>query len=365
MSSDVLAETLEALRLRGTAYFKADFRAPWGMAVPAKDVAAFHVVVQGQCWLRVPGETPRELGQGDVVLFPEGTAHELVHAADADASPAEDLLGRPGEAPKLGYGGTGSITTLVCGHFSYDRRGLHPFFAALPKLVHISGEDEPHASWVATASQMAAAESTAGQRGASVVVDRLAEALLIQTLRQFLARSAKPEGFLAAVQDPPVGRALACIHGRPERKWNVGDLAHEAGIFSVPPRWPRESATTPSSRSRRLSSASLGMAQEPPAEPSPERRPSGNGVDRFQNLAVEPRWANLIRRVLPRAEMRVIGFIYRAGPDQAHPGSHPQAQEGLSPSPTTPARRRQLRLRAVSAGAAPPGEGGVVGSLPP
>ncbi len=57
MSSDVLAETLEALRLRGTAYFKADFRAPWGMAVPAKDVATFHVVVQGQCWLRVPGET--------------------------------------------------------------------------------------------------------------------------------------------------------------------------------------------------------------------------------------------------------------------------------------------------------------------
>ena len=235
MSSDVLAETLEALRLRGTAYFKADFRAPWGMAVPAKDVAAFHVVVQGQCWLRVPGETPRELRQGDVVLFPEGTAHELVHAADADASPAENLFGRPGEAPKLGYGGTGSVTTLVCGHFSYDRRVLHPFFAALPELVHISGKDEPHASWVATASQMAAAESTAGQRGASVVVDRLAEALLIQTLRQFLARSAKPEGFLAAVEDPPVGRALACIHGRPERKWNVGDLAHEAGDLEVGP----------------------------------------------------------------------------------------------------------------------------------
>jgi hypothetical protein len=84
------------------------------MAVPAKDVAAFHVVVQGQCWLRVPGEAPRELRQGDVVLSPEGTAHELVRTADADASPAEDLLGRPGEGSDLGYGGTGSVTTGGC-----------------------------------------------------------------------------------------------------------------------------------------------------------------------------------------------------------------------------------------------------------
>jgi AraC-like DNA-binding protein len=231
MDSDVLAETLEALRLRGTAYFKAEFRAPWGMALPAGDVAAFHVVVQGGCWLRVPGQPPRELRGGDVLLFPQGAAHELAHAADAEAHPAEELLGRPGERPPdSGYGGTGSVTTLVCGHFSYDRRGLHPFFTALPEMIHVSGEDAQHASWVATASQMAAAEATGGQRGASVVVDRLAEALLIQTLRQFLAGSAEPRGFLAAAEDPGIGRALSCIHGHPARRWTVGDLAGEAGM---------------------------------------------------------------------------------------------------------------------------------------
>ncbi|MBT7595395.1 MAG: AraC family transcriptional regulator, partial [Gemmatimonadetes bacterium] len=44
MSLDVLASALEALRLRGTVYFQSDFRAPWGMAVPANNVAAFHVI---------------------------------------------------------------------------------------------------------------------------------------------------------------------------------------------------------------------------------------------------------------------------------------------------------------------------------
>lgn len=230
MGSDVLSEILEALRLRGTAYFKAEFRAPWGMAIPAKDVAAFHVVVQGSCWLRASGET-RPLRRGDVVLFPEGSSHELVHAPEAEASPAEDLLGSGrAEGPTPGYGGSGLATTLVCGHFSYDRGGLHPFFSALPELIHVSAGDGQHASWVATASQMAAAESTSGQRGAAVVVDRLAEALLLQTLRQFLAGRSKPEGFLAAVEDPPVGRALACIHGHPDQKWTVVDLAREAGV---------------------------------------------------------------------------------------------------------------------------------------
>lgn len=226
MGSDVLSETLEALRLQGTAYFKAEFRAPWGMAIPAKDVAAFHVVVEGGCWLRACGGT-RRLGHGDVVLFPEGSAHELVHAPEAPASPAGELLGSD---QAEGYGGSGSATTLVCGHFSYDRQALHPFFAALPELVHVPGTEAPHASWVATASQMAAAESASGERGAAVVVDRLAEALLLQTLRQFLATSPSPRGFLAAADDPAIGRALANIHAHPGQRWTVRDLAREAGV---------------------------------------------------------------------------------------------------------------------------------------
>lgn len=230
MAVDVLASTLEALRLRGTIYFQADFRAPWGMALPSGDVAAFHVVAHGSCWLRTGSDT-RPLGKGDIVLLPHGTAHELAHAADAEARPAAELLNEPPTTrPTLAYGGSGSATALVCGHFEYDRSALHPFFRTLPDLVHISASDQEQASWLATASRLAATESSSGQRGASAVVDRLAEALLMQTLRLFLDSSAEPRGFLAAIHDPSIGQSLSSIHGDPARDWSLAELASVAAL---------------------------------------------------------------------------------------------------------------------------------------
>jgi len=242
MSVDVLAKTLEALHLRGTVYFKADFLAPWGMAMPSGDVASFHVVAAGRCWLRTRGGATL-LKQGDIVLLPHGLAHELAHQEDAEARPAEEVFSEPktvasrssdGEGSSDGggpsFGGEGEATTLVCGHFEYDRRALHPFFRTLPELVHVSAGQEEQAAWLATAARLAAAESVSRQSGASAVVDRLAEALLMQTLRLFLDCTPEPRGFLAAVRDPSVGRALSSLHRDPARDWSVPELAAVAAL---------------------------------------------------------------------------------------------------------------------------------------
>ena len=228
----IFLHTLEALRLRGTVYFQADFRAPWGMAIPVGEkTAAFHVVADGRCWLRLADEAPRLLVNGDIVLLPHGTSHELVHDSAAEARPASELLSAPSQGgASIAYGGSGTSTTLVCGHFEYDREALHPFFKSLPRVVHISTGQEEQAAWLATASKLAAAESESGQRGASVVVDRLAEALLLQTLHLFLRSNPEPRGFLAAAQDPSIGRVLSCIHELPDRDWTLHELAHEARL---------------------------------------------------------------------------------------------------------------------------------------
>jgi AraC family transcriptional activator of mtrCDE len=202
--TDVLAKALEAIRLRGTVYFKADFRAPWDMSIPSKEIAAFHVVAAGECWLRVDGAKPHRLRAGDIAMLPHGTAHELVHEA--------------------------SLTTLVCGHFEYDHRGLHPFFRSLPTLIHIPANDAEQSSWLEAAGRLAAAESSSKNRGASAVVDRLAEALLLSTLRLYLEHERAPQGFVAAAKDPQIGLALAEIHDQPQRDWTLAELAKTAGL---------------------------------------------------------------------------------------------------------------------------------------
>ncbi len=218
------------LRLRGTVYFQADFGAPWGMAVPASQVAAFHVVATGHCWLRLQGETSIGLERGDIVLLPHGAAHELVHEEGASAAPAAELLSQPRQEEAPAYGGDGTTTTLVCGHFEFDREALHPFFETLPEILHISTGDDEHSDWLATAARLAAAESKGAQRCASVVVDRLAEALLLQTLRLYLDRAQEPRGFLAAVRDPAIGRALSRLHHDTAHDWSLCELAEIAGL---------------------------------------------------------------------------------------------------------------------------------------
>jgi hypothetical protein len=63
---DVLADVLEQVRLAGTVYFSAEFRAPWGVSIRPEGRAPFYVVTAGGCLLEVDGEpAPRTLAAGD------------------------------------------------------------------------------------------------------------------------------------------------------------------------------------------------------------------------------------------------------------------------------------------------------------
>ena len=235
---DILADILRAQRLRGTVYFRADFREPWGLDIQGGEFANFHIVARGKCWLRSgqPSST-RALEEGDVVILPHGSPHALLHAPYAKAVPASNVVasdsdGEDGSGARS-FGGSGAVTTtLICGHFDHDRRHPHPLFETLPSVVHVTASKHGDANWLTTAGHLAVAESTANRSGAAAVVDRLAEALLIQALLAYVAEMTKGEAssFLAAIQDRSVGRALNLIHQEITRDWNLSELAREAGV---------------------------------------------------------------------------------------------------------------------------------------
>ncbi len=53
---------------------------------------------------------------------------------------------------------------------------------------------------------------------------------MIQAVRAWLEQSTADTGWVSAVRDPHVGRAIALIHRKPERRWSVGALASEAHL---------------------------------------------------------------------------------------------------------------------------------------
>jgi AraC-like DNA-binding protein len=230
-----LTDILRSLRLTGTVYFQADFGAPWGMSLRGGELANFHIVVRGRCWVRpAPTADAIPLEEGDLVVFPHGDSHDLLNDVGAEVVPAQRLVGiegRQGESERRAagpYGGRGERTTLICGHFEYDQRVAHPLFAALPPMIHLRAPST--SPWVRTAAGLTAQEASAGQPGSGAIVDRLAEVLLMQILRAHVETLDDPATFLASLTDPAVAGALAEIHAAPEAQWTLASLARTVGM---------------------------------------------------------------------------------------------------------------------------------------
>lgn len=224
---DVLADILQTLRLRGTVYFHARFHAPWGMQIADGQYANFHLVTDGVCWLRTgEGTALVQLQSGDLVIFPQGSTHSLLYEKQASAAPAQDLLNTPRPGDGLSFGGEGASTTsLICGHFDYDREYPHPLFETLESFIHIPATKLADAAWIATASELAANLSEQKNPGGNAVVDRLAEALFMQALVAHIEARPDSAGFLAALQDRQIGKALSLMHQDIAHEWTLSELA--------------------------------------------------------------------------------------------------------------------------------------------
>jgi AraC-like DNA-binding protein len=63
------------------------------------------------------------------------------------------------------------------------------------------------------------------------VLARLSELVFVEALRRYTA-SLPPErtGWFAGLRDRHVGRALALLHGEPQRAWTVDELAERVGL---------------------------------------------------------------------------------------------------------------------------------------
>src|SRR5579864_2540019 len=90
---DALSEVLRIVKLRGALFFNAEFSAPWCVASSQSSQIApllcpgaghliiYHYLSDGRAWSQLPDGLRRDLGPGDVVVFPHGDAHCLGNGA--------------------------------------------------------------------------------------------------------------------------------------------------------------------------------------------------------------------------------------------------------------------------------------------
>jgi AraC-like DNA-binding protein len=203
------------------------------MAMKPTSAAEFHVIVRGNCWLRMPGRSePVALQGGDLVVLPHGDAHCLVDAPAGVARPAGEITQgqnldhyRP-----VTYGGGGLPAAVLCGYFKFDREHPHPLIAALPSLIHIRGTDSYDFAWLQTALNFMVHETQTARPGAEAVVNRLTEVLFVQMMRAYTEQTETPPGMLVAIADRQIGAALQLMHQAQQQPWTLETLARQVGM---------------------------------------------------------------------------------------------------------------------------------------
>lgn len=230
---DIIRDIVNTLRLRGNLYFRTDLSDPWGVFVPAEpNIARFHVVISGSCWMEIEGGDPFLFSEGDLVIVPHGQAHRMMDSVETPCRDLPDVLAeqRYTGSGILRYGGTGSTTSLVCGYFSYDADVLHPLIENLPKKIHITGRDNNNFMWLDSAMKFIGMEAETSEFGSVAIIERLSEILFIQVIRAYAKTTAGSVGYLAALGDPQLSRALEQMHKEPGEKWTIAKLARMAGL---------------------------------------------------------------------------------------------------------------------------------------
>lgn len=226
---DALTRILAAARVSGSLFSRAEMRAPWGVHTKGSEAAIFHVVIEGSGWAAPEGEEARPFQAGDLLVFPHGHPHTLRsapgtatrHIMALEAVEGEDRL------PCVIHQGDGARTSILCGTFRLDLDARDFLLPLLPPLLHVRG-DSPTAAWLDSTMRLMADEVSAGRPGSEAVVARLADILFIQALRSWSAEGAR--GWLGALQDPQVSRAMSLIHDAPDERWTAGALARRVGM---------------------------------------------------------------------------------------------------------------------------------------
>ena len=117
----------------------------------------------------------------------------------------------------------------VGGYFGLDGKHADILLGVLPPIVHIEKESDRSALRWSVERMMQ--ELREPQPGGFLVVQHLAQMMLVQALRAHLAEGSRGGvGWLFALADRPMSEAIHAMHDDPAHPWTLQELAGRVGM---------------------------------------------------------------------------------------------------------------------------------------
>lgn len=231
---DLVSELLLGMRLSGVQYRRIQVARPFGLSFgKAPGRAQFHFVGRGPVLLRDATGATMRLEAGDAVLLPHGSTHALVSDADA---PCREIDGF--EAAKIcdtvASVGAATETTgdalIFSACMEFDLGGMQPLVGTMPEFMHVGTllARYPEIRPMLDAMERESCSERAGFAG---ILARLADVVAAFIVRGWVeCGCGDATGWVQALRDPKLGRAIVALHRDPGRNWSVAELAIEAGV---------------------------------------------------------------------------------------------------------------------------------------
>jgi AraC-like DNA-binding protein len=190
------------------------------------------VVTSGHCWVEIEGQTPLFMPEGSLVLIPRGMRHKLRGNPGDRTTRLEDIpIERIGDRfEHMRFGGGGRPTTVTYYGVRFDPYLADRLIRILPDMMQLRTHVDD-GSWLHSTINFIAREARQRLPGSETVITRLADILVIQAIRSWIESVREEEqGWIAALHDPHIGKAMSLMHRMPERDWRVASLAREVGM---------------------------------------------------------------------------------------------------------------------------------------
>ncbi|MFF8033568.1 AraC family transcriptional regulator [Streptomyces sp. NPDC016626] len=198
--------------------------APWGARFSPFPHIKLGVIVEGECWLCVDGLEPLFLSTGDFYLLGNPPPYGL--GSSIEAARARDSNGplhkeNPASGPGISQG---SVTYTCSVDFEFQDSDASTLFSSLPPAMLVKADDTGgRVLWNIAALLVHEIETQ--KAGQSLVLEHLAQILLVHMLRSHADSSHEPLGWLASVADDGIGAALRAVHADPRHRWTLEELA--------------------------------------------------------------------------------------------------------------------------------------------
>lgn len=226
---DPLSDVLSLLRPKSAISAGLDAGGDWAIRFPAHEGIKFNAVMRGSCWVQIEGDPePQRIEAGDCFLLTRGRPFQFATDLALPAIESPTLYDRAVDGIATCNGGGDFF--LIGGRFSFEGDHAALLFDTLPAVLQVH-DASSQATVLRWALEQLAEELKARSPGATLMAEHLSQIMLLQVLRLWLAtENTKAPGWLGALSDPRLARAIVALHADPARKWSLAELAGTAGM---------------------------------------------------------------------------------------------------------------------------------------